>query len=126
MRIVISFNFYSVLRNWLIVWLLFLLIGCSTENEFYLEIKEPVLLKCKSGEMRTLELSSPLHKSMVDWFYKNRRGWRESPASYVPGVMIIGKDFTINVLDEMIVVNSKSSQYVKIIASDSFYHKLCK
>lgn len=125
MQYIVGLKVCSVIRNGLTMCLLLVIVGCSTEKEFVLEISDPVTLKCGDGETRILELSSPLHKSLVSWFSNNPNGWKESPASYVPNVMLVGTDFTIHVLDDIIVVNNSSSQYVKNISRDSFYHKLC-
>lgn len=125
MQSIISINICSTLKTGLVMLVLLLIAGCSTEKEFVLKIDGPVTLECEGEEAQILELSSPLHDSLVYWFSNNRSGWDESPASYVPRITLIGADFTIHVLEDIIVVNSGSSQYVKNIARDSFYHKLC-
>ena len=117
---------YAIERHMVVIVLLMFTIGCNSENALFLEIKAPVTIQCDGAEKALIDPSSSQHKLIAGWFKNNQKGWSTSPASYVPGIVIQGPDFTINVLDRIIVVNDGKAQYVKKIEGKNYFYRLCK
>lgn len=57
------------------------------------------------------------YQSLLNWFKSNSNGWQKSPASYVPGQVFKSENMTVNIINNLVIVNYQSkgawSQLVK-------------
>ena len=93
--------------------------GCSKELNVELPENETLKVAVYSGpnarKERLLTPSSREHERLAAWLEANRAGWSVTPASYVPGVFVIGKNFSINFLKETVIINVPEGQYMKSV-----------
>lgn len=101
------------------------LLGCSSTEKVELSFGDSVILDCGGGNKITLYPDSQLYRDIASWFEKNKLGWKKSPASYVPSIVIYDDKFNVNIVNDIVVINSGSSQLVKKIGSDSDLHGIC-
>ncbi|MGH1431419.1 MAG: hypothetical protein ACRBB4_09900 [Neptuniibacter sp.] len=118
-------NFSNIIRGILICTVGITVLGCSSEEELLIDIKEPVILQCGDGTDLKIDAQSAHYIEMQNWFKSNKDGWSKSPASYVPKILVKGKAFTAIFLDEIVVVNIDSKQYVRKIDNKISIYGLC-
>jgi hypothetical protein len=91
--------------------------GCSRTVQFELPKGEVLkLLVYSDGRPRAereLIPSSKEYGQLSLWLQANSKGWSPTPASYVPGVYVSGKAFSINFLKASIIINYSGGQYTK-------------
>ena len=107
----------------ILIALITMVVGCDREEELILDLKAPIALKCDGS---TVELSQLAIDNINHFFAENAKGWRRTPVSYTRKVTLVSENYTVQVIDNAVVVNSNKSQYVKKIEEDSFFKKLCK
>ena len=92
-----------------------LLVGCSNKLSINLLPSETLNL---STPMHGAEKSTCLiapgtlqHKELENWLSENRGGWQSTPASYVPGTVVSGSNFSLNFVGSIAIVNYSGGQY---------------
>jgi hypothetical protein len=55
------------------------------------------------------------YKKFISWVRNNKEGWSSTPATYVPKILISGKSFTINFMDNIVLINYADGQFTKKI-----------
>ncbi len=98
-----------------IIWSMALLSGCSRTIEISVNTSEALHVSVYSQNMPNKECvivsGSKEHEALVQWFAQNAKNWSATPATYVPGVSISGKEFSINFIGSAAVLNYGEGQY---------------
>jgi hypothetical protein len=96
---------------------LMLAVGCDSDIHFDLPKNETLKLHVYSGGgplvEKELAPSSKENQQLALWLAANTKGWSSTPASYVPGVYVTGKEFSINFLKTSVIINYAGGQYAK-------------
>jgi hypothetical protein len=98
-----------------------LLAGCEKELSLALPAEPVMLQRYERGRpVEACEISpeSPQFASLAAWISKNGDGWSSSPASYAPGVLVSGRNFSINFLSSLVVVNYPGGQLTRKASSN--------
>jgi hypothetical protein len=103
--------------------LITLLAGCNDELAWSLPNEALVLQG--PGRSCTISPDSPQYKNLSAWVSRNRSEWSSSPASYVPGIIVRGSNFTINFLDSVVVVNHAGGQFTHRVSPSEFAFLSC-
>ena len=93
-----------------------LLAGCDKELSLALPAEPVKLQRYEQGrpvEACDISPDSPQFKSLAAWISNNKDGWSSSPASYVPGVLVSGRNFSVNFLSSLVVVNYPGGQLTR-------------
>jgi hypothetical protein len=98
--------------------------GCMKDMRFELPPNETLtVLVYGGGRPLTERQITPLskeHHLLAVWLAANSRGWSPTPATYVPGVYVKGKGFSINFLKSMVIINFQEGQYIKSVDPKSY------
>lgn len=62
---------------------------------------------------------------LAAWLAQNKEGWKATLATYVPGVLVSGNDFSINFLGSSVILNYESGQYAHSIEPKQYEFLLC-
>ena len=92
--------------------------GCNDELAWALP-QETLTLQ-KNGRSCPVTPDSAQFKQLAAWVSQNRSGWSSSPASYVPGTIVRGGNFSINFLNALVVVNHPGGQFTHKASPDDF------
>ena len=103
--------------------LIALLAGCNDELSWSLPNESLVLMG--QGRSCTIAPDSPQYKNLSTWVSRNRSEWSSSPASYAPGTVVRGSNFTINFLDSVVVVNHPGGQFTHKVSPIEFAFLSC-
>src|SRR5262245_8417149 len=103
--------------------LLVLLSGCNDELAWSLP-NESLALQ-RQGRVCTISPDSPEFKNLSAWVSRNRSEWSSSLASYAPGTVVRGSNFTINFLDAVAVVNHPGGQFTHKVSPSEFAFLSC-
>ena len=60
------------------------------------------------------------------WLALNRHGWKASPASFVPGIVVSSERFSLNFLPNGVVVNYEAGQFTRDSGSKLAEKLSCK
>ncbi len=117
--------------QWLmLIFLLATLSGCDRPIEFEMPLSEDIELEVRhEGKMPsrcTLEAESSSITRIADWLQDNQGGWERSVVSFVPGVMIRGRDFTLNFLGDGVILNFERGQFTHSIDATVYSHLKCE
>ena len=88
----------------------------ETANEFKVQIHE-------SGKsVREYKVLSGTEKYLKfeKWVQENEWGWKLTPATYVPGVVVTGGGYVFNFVGDSVVVNNPNGQYSKDIKKSEY------
>ena len=112
-----------------IIWWIAVLTGCSQSIDFRLPENEVLAISITNGGVPVTECKiqpgSSIHSELSDWIERNTDNWKASPASYVPGTVISGEGFSINVLNDGLILNYSGHQYTHSIEPDEFRYLIC-
>lgn len=97
--------------------------ACSDKLAWSLP-QEPLSLELRTGRC-VVDANSDEYKALADWLTRNQYDWSSSVASYVPGDQVRGRDFTINVLDSLVVINYPGGQVAHKTAEGDFDWLAC-
>jgi hypothetical protein len=93
--------------------------GCKSDVRFELPANESLKLLLYGGGKplteREILPSSKEHSLLAAWLVVNREGWSPTPATYIPGVYVRGKEFSINFLQTNVIINFRGGQYIKSV-----------
>jgi hypothetical protein len=59
------------------------------------------------------------------WLDDHQTGWEQSVVTFVPGVMICGRDFTLNFLGDGAILNYEQGQFVRSVDPDIYSILAC-
>lgn len=94
--------------------LLCLLPGCNERTVNLAALaNEPITVSTYTGKKgrtgytpeRRFTRKSPEHRVLMDWAALNTEGWEPNIATYVPGTVIRGKTYTLNILTTIVVLD---------------------
>ena len=95
------------------------LASCGGEVSLQLPQDETLNLSVYNGGRPLKEEPLPptgnKHHLLSLWLSANRDGWSTTPLSYVPGVDVTGKGFSINFLGKDVIINYHKRQYIKSV-----------
>lgn len=93
--------------------------GCKSEVNLQPPKNETLKLLVYGGgkplKERELSPSSKEYEHLMSWLAANREGWSPTVVTFVPGVYVSGKDFSINFLKTSAIINFREGQYIKDI-----------
>ena len=49
------------------------------------------------------------YKELILWFKENKNGWKNAPASYIPGTVFSSQGISVNILKNSVIVNFSSN-----------------
>jgi hypothetical protein len=94
-----------------------LLASCKIDTGSLINAPEAYTVRItKNGEPTREYIVNPgtgTHAKIVSWLTNNNSGWSQTPATYIPGVVVIAKEFQLNYLNETVIINCKEGQFVK-------------
>jgi hypothetical protein len=90
--------------------LLFALVGCKINGVGALEQAGDLQFVLPNQESFPVPKDSTLWTWVASWLQETQAGWISSPASYVPGYVLKGKDFNLNLNEGFAVLNFKDSK----------------
>jgi hypothetical protein len=90
--------------------LLFTPVGCKIDGVGALEQAGDLQLILPNQEAFPVPKNSPLWTWVANWLQDNQAGWTSSPASYVPGYVLKGNDFNLNLNEGFAVLNFKDAK----------------
>jgi hypothetical protein len=67
-----------------------------------------------------IPVGSQQKREIVAWTKRNEEGWRYSPVTYAPRILIIGSTFQLNITPTMALFGEGSQQYVKQISAEDY------
>jgi hypothetical protein len=103
--------------------LIAVLAGCNDELAWSLP-NESLALQ-RQGRSCTISPDSPQFKDLSVWISRNGTEWSSSPASYAPGIVVRGSNFTINFLDSVVIVNHPGGQFTHKVSPGEFSFLSC-
>ncbi|MBI1424772.1 MAG: hypothetical protein GC149_15105 [Gammaproteobacteria bacterium] len=97
----------------------FVLVSCTIDTAKFIDPNETLQVYIYGTELNTEEyLLNPggeKYNKFISWVRNNKEGWSSTPASYVPGILVSGKSFTMNFMDNTVLVNYADGQFTKKI-----------
>jgi hypothetical protein len=106
------------------------LVGCTRDLAFALPKSQPLNLAIYSDgrplEKCTIAPGSKQFVSLETLLASYPAGWKPSPATYVPGVLVTGSGFSINFSHEFAVVSSGRTQLTHSIPHGAYAFLRCK
>lgn len=105
-----------------------LLVGCTQSLD--LKIPDaPLELRVPGGPndgLCTIAPGSEAYDALVAWVAANQDGWESTYASYVPGLVVSGDDFSINLLEGHAIANLRGKQLERSGVDATLYeHLVC-
>jgi hypothetical protein len=93
------------------------LVSCKIDTGALINVKEQYTVRININSEPTREYivspGSGTHAKIVSWLTSNNTGWSQTPATYIPGVVVVAKEFQLNYLNEIVIINCKEGQFVK-------------
>jgi hypothetical protein len=107
-----------------------LLLGaCAREFEFSLpDDQELQLTEYSNGAVEgqcTVAVGSKTQKALNSWLSFNKSGWEYTHATYAPGTLVEGPNFSINVHDAQVIIVNVGTQYVKPVKAPELSFLSC-
>lgn len=94
-----------------------LLVSCKLDTSSLINASEAYTVRITKNDEPTREYivnpGTAAHAKIVSWLTSNNTGWSQAPASYIPGVQVVAKEFELNYLNEIVIINCKEGQFVK-------------
>ena len=105
-------------RNFVILFAIFIS-ACSANfddafektNEFSVQVYE----SGKTIREYKITRGSIKFSKLETWARNNEWGWNSTPATYAPGIVVVGGGFIINFVGDSVVINNSDGQYYKEI-----------
>jgi hypothetical protein len=122
MRCALQMHFAGVIYRIMIprltlIAILSLLMGCGGEVDFSSVTNQPLIIrvyeKGVSSEERRVLPPSKVHEGLAAWAAQHKEGWKSSYVSYAPGILVMGTNFSLNILPSAVVLNFGGKQYVR-------------
>ena len=114
----------------LLVFCAVLVAGCT--QDLSLTLPPDAQLKLSSHvhgsptETCSIAHGSPQYQALEKWLNQNRGGWQTTPATYVPGKVVSGPDFTLNFIGSLVIANFAGGQYSHSIVPTDYGFLQCK
>jgi hypothetical protein len=107
-----------------IVAILALLSGCSRQPDLSTigtqAFKITTFSEGRETGERSVSPPSPEHAGLAAWAERNRSGWSSSYASYAPGTLVRGSNFSLNIQASRVILNTGGTQYEHDAAASDF------
>lgn len=105
--------------------LLFTLIGCKIDGVGAFGQAGDLQLVFPNQEVFPVHKNSTLWMWVANWLQETQAEWTSSPASYVPGYVLKGNDFNLNLNEGFAVLNFKDEkgkyhQFFKELTASEF------
>lgn len=114
------------MRAW---WWVAVLTGCSQNVSFSLPSEEllGVVVYENGAPIQQCEIpaGSAKQKALAHWLQQNTGDWSATPATYVPGVLVAGNDFSINFLGNSVILNYAGGQYAHKVNPNEYEYLRC-
>ena len=105
------------------------LTACAREFEFSLPDDEDLQLKeYVNGQVEgecLIAVGSKTHGSLNSWLASNTSEWHYSDATYAPGILVQGNNFSINVQDDNVIIVNLDTQFVMPINAQALSFLTC-
>ncbi|AVP96817.1 hypothetical protein C7S18_06200 [Ahniella affigens] len=106
-----------------------LLVACAREFEFSLpDDQELQLTEYSNGAVDgqcTVAVGSKAQKALNAWLVSNKTGWDYTYATYAPGTLVEGPNFSINVQEGQVIIVNVGTQYVKPVKAPELSFLSC-
>ena len=116
-------------RSWLLTAVVVALCGgCARSIQFTLPDTPLDLSLAVNGaavKRCTIRQDSRQHKALSTWLGEHKNGWQGSVATYVPNVVVAGKDFNLNFLPSIAVLNYDDHQFTHQVSPSDFAFLVC-
>ena len=112
----------AIIFSWLVV------TGCSKNIYFELPADEELTVTNNDTSRSECVIApdSEIHRKLSNWLLQNTDGWKSTPASYMPGLIVKGADFSLNYLDELVILNYEGGQYSHKVQSNEYQFLGCE
>jgi hypothetical protein len=97
----------------LLIFIACLLAACDIKADLILRNEDILILEIQSEkgiQKKEIKRGSGTFTQFADWLKHNEKGWESTPASYLPSVVLSGRNFSINFLKNMAILNYKDSE----------------
>ena len=112
-----------------ILWVAAALTGCSQTIDFRIPENEVLKMSITNSGVPVTECvikpGSVMHVLLSAWIEQNSENWKATPASYVPGIMVSGNEFAMNILGEGVIINYDGGQYSHSIKPNALERMQC-
>jgi hypothetical protein len=73
----------------------------------------------------TIAVGSETRNALDSWLSSNKSGWKHTFATYAPGLLVEGRNFSINVQDAQVIVANEGDQHVRSVKSSELSFLSC-
>ena len=100
------------------------LASCNINVDSIINNQEPITVIIYGTDATAKEYiltaTDPKYKTFKTWISSNKEGWELTPATYIPGVIVKGSNFTFNFLKADVIVNVDGKQYSKPVNKQEY------
>ena len=101
--------------------------GCTSSVDFSLPSDEALKLSIPSNQTSCqINPGTPLHNSLAAWLAASRHGWKRNPATYVPRVVVAGRNFSMNFMESSVILNYTGGQFTHHIPAAQYAFLVCE
>jgi hypothetical protein len=104
-------------------------VACTHSVSVMLTPKKMVVLMYAEGHMAqkcAIQPNSPKFQKLNQLLQQNQGGWHVRIGSYVPTILVVGADVTLNFMGSSMVMNYNGHEYARSISPDAYGFLDCK
>jgi hypothetical protein len=104
-------------------------VACTHSVSVTLVPKKMVVLMYSAGHMSqkcAIQPNSPKFQKLSQLMQQSQSGWHMRIGSYVPTILVVGADVTLNFMGSSMVMNYNGQEYARSISPDAYGFLDCK
>ena len=109
-----------------ILWWSAVVTGCSQNVILDIQPNEVLNIDMYENGLHTQECNLISTSDFIKLFKNTSNEWTATPVTYVPYILVSGKNFKANFIGKKVVINNNDGQYIKDIRIKDYSFINCK